>query len=146
MRRQLTLTVVLTAAVLLGVWASSPGTERAAAQNLDEVKKTDEDMGRMLRHPNAYRDELGARRSFRANPEGARYTYKFYDYPKPSFQFFQQGQTYKWSWDLFPGGERRIYPSYDPWPRRYYVPTYNQYSYNNYTYNYYYPPVGYQGW
>jgi len=110
-----------------------------AAQNLDELELEDRDLGRQLRHPNAYREELGARRSSRATPSGTGYTYRFYDYPKPSFQYFQEGQTYKWSWNLFPGGESRIYSNRRPaW---HYGPTYNTY---NYYPRYYYGP-GYPG-
>jgi len=150
MRRQLTCMAVLTAVCVLGGLASGLASSPAAAQDLDEVRKTDEDFGRMIRHPAAYRDELGARRSFESTSEGARYTYRFYDHPKPSFQFFQQGQNYKWSRDLFPGAERR--PSGGFYRGRG-LPSYNSYTrntvsvYNTYnTYNYYYPPSGYSGW
>ncbi|MBM3497177.1 MAG: hypothetical protein FJX74_00775 [Armatimonadetes bacterium] len=124
---------------LVGI-LSSPAP--IVAQNLDELDVRNEDLGTQLRHPNAYRNELGGRRSSQTRPGGTGYTYRFYDYAKPSFQHFQEGQTYKWSWDLFPGGERRIYSNRPPaW---YYGPTHNTY---NYYPRYYYGPVyGPWGW
>jgi hypothetical protein len=145
MRRPLTFAAALMAVCVLGGLALGFGPTPATAQSLRGVRGRDDDYGRMLRHPDAYRDELGARRRFRPDWGGARYTYRFYDHPKPSFQFFQQGQSYSWSQDLFPGAERQIYGN--PWPRGDGIPVYNSYTYNaHHPYDYCLPPTGYFGW
>ena len=141
MRHAIALGTVVVTTCVLGAVLLAALPVPVVAQNLGGLRVEDEDMGRKLRHPNAYREDLMAPRSFRAGSAGPRYTYRFYDYPKPSFQFFQQGQTYKWSWDLFPGGEARIYSARRP--RGYYGPTYNTYNY--YPDYYYYPPA-YPSW
>jgi len=131
MRRLAALGSATATVCVLGVLMLGPTP--AAAQNLDELNVQNEDLGRKLRHPNAFRGDLSAPRSYRARPGG--YTYRYFDHAKPSFQYFQQGQTYKWSWDLFPGGESRTYRDYRP--PGYYGPVYNLYNY--------YPP-GYRPW
>jgi hypothetical protein len=148
MRRPLGFATALVAICVLGGLAFGLKPTPATAQSLRGVRGRNEDYGRMFRHPDAYRDELGARRGFRTDSDGSGYTYKFYDHPKPSFQFFQQGQNYRWSWDLFPGAERRIYGN--SWGRGYGIPVYNSYTYNSYhtynTYNILLLPTGYFGW
>jgi hypothetical protein len=127
--------ILVCAALLAATLHPSVGV----AQDDEGLPTVDEDLGRRLRHPSATRPGEGwlrignsarrspdpandgepTRRSYEAQP---RWEYRWFDHPKPSYQYFSQPQTYVWRYDSYPG----IGPHLEP--------------YNNHYFFYYYPP------
>ena len=98
------------AALALALVALGLGHARVGAQVAKEVGAVDEDLGLKLRHPTGAWGDAVVPWGFRADggwrSPPPRWNYRFFDHPVPSYQFFQRPQTFRWSWDMFPGLDR----------------------------------------